>query len=205
MRITNLKAQKNKKRVNVYLDGKFAFGLDADNLVKAGLKIGQELSEKEVEKLVFKNEFQKFYDRTLRLIAARPRSEKEIRDYLKRKKALPSLIEKVIKKLIAVKQINDLEFAKWWLEQRSVFRPRGKIALKLELRQKGIDQKLAEKLITKNVDELKLAKKAAQKKLKAFKNLEPLEFRKKMTGFLSRRGFSWETIKKTLENLDQKG
>lgn len=200
-KITKLKAQKNKKRVNVYLDNKFAFGLDTDNLVKAGLKADQELTEKEVEALVLKNEFQKNYDRILRLIAARPRSEKEIRDYLKRKKTWPVLIEKLIGKLKRMKQIDDRAFAEWWLEQRAVFRPRGKLALKMELRQKGIEQKMAETLIDRAVNEFELAKKAALKKKETFQNLGPLAFRQKMAGFLSRRGFAWETIKKTLEEI----
>lgn len=200
-KITKLKTQQNKKRVNVYLGGKFSFGLDTENLVKAGLRVGQELTAKEAEALVLENEFQKFYDRVLRLIAARPRSEKEIRDYLKRKKATGILVEKVIKKLKRTKQLNDREFAEWWLEQRAAFRPRGKIALKMELRQKGIDQKMAEKLIVQLTDELKLAKKAALKKKKTLKNLEPAEFRQKISNFLSRRGFSWETIKQTLEEI----
>ena len=79
-KITRIKAQKNKRRVNIYLNEKFAFGLDADNFLKAGLKIGQQLSETQVEDLIFKNEFQKLLNKTLRLISARPRSEKEIID-----------------------------------------------------------------------------------------------------------------------------
>ena len=86
-KITKIKAQKNKKRVNIYLDGKFAFGLDADNFLKANLKKGQELNQKQIDDLIFKNEFQKLFDRTLRLISRRPRSKKEIRDYLKIKTA----------------------------------------------------------------------------------------------------------------------
>ena len=92
-KITRLKAQKNKKRVNVYLDGQFAFGLDADNLLKAGLKVGQELTEKQVENLVFKNESQKLLDKACRFLSYRPRSEKEVRDYLKRKKGTMGYFE----------------------------------------------------------------------------------------------------------------
>lgn len=195
-KITRIKAQKNKRRVNIYLDGKFAFGLDADNFLKAGLKIGQELSEKEVENLIFKNEFQKLLDRTLRLISARPRSEKEIIDYLKRKKSPPKLTEKIIKKLKQLNQIDDQTFAAWWVEQRMIFRPKGKIALSMELRQKGVEREVSDKIIAEKVDELPLARKAIEKKLKIYENLSPLEFRQKITGFLARRGFSWQTIKK---------
>jgi len=196
-KITRIKAQKNKKRVNIYLDGKFAFGLDADNFLKAGLKVGQNLTEKQVDDLVFKNEFQKLLNRVLRLISRRPRSEKEIRDYLKRKKSPPRLIEAVIKKLKQLKQINDSTFASWWVEQRTTFRPRGKFGLTMELRQKGIDKTIIEKSINK-VDELPLATKLAQKKLKVYKKLPRKEFYQKMSAYLARRGFSWEIIKKVV-------
>jgi len=201
--ITRIKAQKNKKRVNIYLDGKFAFGLDADNFLKAGLKVGQKLTEKQVDDLVFKNEFQKLLNRALRLISRRPRSEKEIRDYLRRKKSPPKLIEEVIKKLKKLKQINDLEFARWWVEQRSTFRPRGKFGLTMELRQKGIDKTIIEKSINK-VDELPLATKLAQKKLRVYKNLPRQEFYQKMSAYLVRRGFSWEIIKKVVAKFLEK-
>lgn len=196
--ITRIKPQKNKKRVNIYLDGKFAFGLDADNFLKAGLKVDQNLTQKQIDDLVFKNEFQKLLNRALRLISRRPRSEKEIHDYLRRKKSPPELIEKVIKKLKQLKQVNDLEFARWWVEQRSTFRPRGKFGLTMELRQKGVNEKIIKQVIDEKVKELPLAQKLAQKKFKAYKNLPREERYQKMSAFLARRGFSWEIIKKVV-------
>lgn len=196
--ITRIKPQKNKKRVNIYLDGKFGFGLDADNFLKAGLKVGQNLTQKQIDDLIFKNEFQKLLNRALRLISRRPRSEKEVRDYLRRKKSPPELIEKVIKKLKQLKQVNDLEFARWWVEQRSTFRPRGKFGLTMELRQKGVNEKIIKQVINEKVKELPLAQKLAQKKFKAYKNLPREERYQKMSAFLARRGFSWEIIKKVV-------
>jgi len=202
--VTKIKSQKNKKRVNIYLDGKFAFPLDADNFLKAGLKIGQQLSEKEVEDLIFKNQSQKLLDKTFRLLSLRPRSEKEIKDYLKKKKALPKLSTWVIKKLKKQKIINDNVFASWWVEQRSTFRPRGKFGLTMELRQKGVEEKIIKKTVEEKVNEPPLAKKLAQKKLKSYKNLPRKEFHQKMSAFLARRGFSWQTIKTVIDEIVKK-
>jgi len=202
--ITKIKPQKNKKRVNIYLDGKFAFPLDADNFLKAGLKIGQQLTEKQVEDLIFKNQSQKLLDKTYRLISLRPRSEKEIKDYLKKKKAPPKLSIWVIKKLKKQKIIDDNIFASWWVEQRSTFRPRGKFGLTMELRQKGVDEKIIKKIVEEKVNELPLAKKLAQKKLKSYKNLPRKEFYQKMSAFLARRGFSWQTIKTVIDEIAKK-
>lgn len=196
--VTKIKSQKNKNRVNIYLDNKFAFGLDADNFLKAGLKVGQKLSEEKIEDLISKNEFQKLLDRTFRLLSYRPRSEKEIRDYLKRRKSSPKSIEIIIEKLKRLNQINDEKFASWWVRQRITFRPRGKFGLSMELKQKGIGKEIIEKVVNEKVDELPLAMKLAQKKLKTYQNLPKREFYQKMFAFLARRGFSWETIKKTV-------
>lgn len=224
--ITKIKAQKNKKRVNIYLDGKFAFPLDADNFLQAGLKVGQELTEKQVEDLIFKNEFQKLLDRVFRLISRRPRSEKEVRDYLMRRNwkletriskksreasnwklresrqtAKDKIINGIIKELKKRKLVDDSAFASWWIEQRSTFRPRGKFGLTMELRQKGVDEEIIKKVIDEKVDELPLAKKLAQKKLKAYKNLPREERWQKLSAFLSRRGFSWPVIKQVIDRV----
>lgn len=198
-KVTKIKTQRNIKRVNIYLDDQFAFGLDADNFLKSGLKIGRELSEKEIENLTSKNEFQKILDKVYRFVSLRPRSRKEIEIYLKKKKASPNLAEKVFKKMEKLGYIDNDAFCRWWVEQRSTFRPKGKRALKMELRQKGISKEMANEIVDKEIDEIALAKKACQKKLKIYQKLPPLEFRGKMATFLAQRGFSWETIKTVLD------
>lgn len=202
--ITKIKPQKNKKRVNIYLGGKFVFGLDADNFLKAGLKVGQELSEKQVEDLVFKNEFQKLLNKVYRILSLRPRSEKEIKDYLIKKKATEKISQKIIEKLKKLGQINDNAFAIWWIEQRLTFRPRGKFGLRMELKQKGVNKKIIDKVIEQLVDELPLARKVVQKKLKTYKNLLREDFYQKMSAFLARRGFSWPVIKQVVDEFLKK-
>ncbi len=81
--ITAIKQQKKKDRVNVYLDNKFGFGIDLDNFVLLNLKVDRELTEKEVQEIVKKAEFQKIFDKLLRFAMVRPRSGKEIMDYFK--------------------------------------------------------------------------------------------------------------------------
>lgn len=199
-KITDIKPQKIKKRFNIYLDGKFAFGLPAETLVKAGLKIDQKISEEKVEKLIKEDEFIKFYDRVLKFLSYRPRSEKELQDWFKKKKVgseTQKLIEKKLKKL---GYFNDRDFAQWWIEQRMTFRPFGKRRLALELRQKGISREIIDEELAGLKDEelSQLAEKVAKKKLKSLKNLPFFEARQKLTAFLARRGFGWEIIKEVV-------
>jgi len=202
--ITQIKPQKNQQRFNIYLDGKFAFTLSAEALIKAGLKVNQKISQKKAVRLNEQDNKDKLYEKVLRFLSYRPRSEKEIRDYLKKKNASQKTSKAIIKKLKKLELIDDRSFALWWIQQRSSFRPRGRRALWFELKQKGIDQEIIKDSLFSDKKELVLAKKAAQKKAKFLKNLEFLAFRQKMTGFLARRGFDWETIKKVLEELKKK-
>src|SRR3989344_5146372 len=97
--VTSLKPQRDKKRVNVYLDGKFSFGIDLDNLVKFGIKIEKEFSKEEIDKIIYEAEFHKTFSKLLNFATLRPRSEKEVFDWLKRKKVPESMYKKLFKRL----------------------------------------------------------------------------------------------------------
>ena len=197
--ITSIKPQRNKKRVNIYLDGKFGFGIDLENFVMLGLKVEQELSDKEVEEIVKKSEFQKTLDKLLRFATLRPRSEKEIKDWFKRKKVYESLHQELFNRLNRLDLIDDEKFAQWWVEQRSSFKPRGKRALEMELRMKGIKKEVIGQVLSNiKVDEEKVARELLNKKSYKWKNLPKREARAKMSAFLARKGFNWEAIEKVL-------
>lgn len=220
-KITDIKEQKRKDRFNIYLDGKFAFALSAEALAKAGLVVDQEVSNKEIEKLRNQDIEGKLYNRVLGFLSYRPRSEKEVRDYLFKKISVRQsgyrtvsgqladqrqsvFIESIVSRLKSLELIDDSDFTKWWIEQRQTFRPRGVYALRQELRQKGISEDLMAKWLNGYMaekTELGGAQKAAHKRLKALKSLTPKETRQKLTRFLVYRGFSYPTIKLVLDEI----
>src|SRR3972149_7031176 len=138
--ITSIKPQKNGKRVNVYIDFKFGFGLDLQTYLKEGLKVEQELSVKQIETIVKQGEFQSTYDKMLRFATLRPRSEKEYNDWLFKHKVHESLKEELFNRLKRLELLDDKKFARWWVEQRQSFRPKSKRILNQELRIKGVRQ-----------------------------------------------------------------
>ena len=149
--------------------------------------------------------FLTIYGKVLRYLAIRPRSLKEITDYLQKRVKVKQIIkEKIINQLDAEGLIDDENFAHWWLDQRAAFRPKGSLALTAELRQKGIERSVIEKILSKSLNEAGLAEAALTKKLKAYRRLPPPEFRQKALAFLQRRGFSWETAKSVVDELSQK-
>jgi regulatory protein len=201
--ITDIRPQKRKARFNIYLDGKFGFALPAEVLTKAGLKIDQQISQEKIENLIKENEFAKVYDHVLKFLSFRPRSEKELLDWFKKKQVGEETKKIVWKKLQNLNYVNDEEFAKWWVEQRTVFKPMGKYLIARELKQKGISKEIIEHgtlNMEHKTNELDLAQKAAEKKVKLWKNLPPDKFRQKLSAFLARRGFSWEIINDILSD-----
>lgn len=193
--ITSIKPQRNGKRVNVYLDGKFGFGIDLENFVKLGLKVEQEFTDEEITEIIKKAEFQKTLDKLLKFATLRPRSEKEIRDYFRRKKVHESLYKELFNRLNRLELIDDKKFAEWWMKQRQEFSPRAKRMMNYELRIKGIKKDIIDEVLQKiDIDEEKMARGLLEKKAYKWKSLPGRDARQKMSQYLLAKGFGWETV-----------
>lgn len=184
--------QRNPQRVNVYLDGEFAFGLDV--LVAAWLKTGQELSDEKIASLRVQDAGEVAYQKALHFLSYRPRSSAEVRQNLTKREIAEPIVEETIARLQRAGLVNDQEFARAWVENRSTFRPRGKSALRMELRQKGLSDEIVQSVLEEGVDEEALACEAARKQARRYAGLEWPVFRQKLSGFLARRGFSYTTL-----------
>jgi regulatory protein len=200
-KITALVIQKrNPQRVNVFLDGEFAFGLS--RITAAWLSVGQELSAQKIAELQAHDAEEVALQRALRFLSYRPRSEMEIRRNLEKHALSDDIITNVLERLKANGLVDDQLFARQWVENRNEFRPRGRRALVHELRARGlapdvIDQALAET----GSDEDALAYEAALHYTRKLRPLEWLEFRRKLASFLARRGFAYETANTAIRRV----
>lgn len=201
-KITAIEAQKrNPGRVNIYLDDQFAFGLS--RMVAAWLSVGQYLSEEKIASLQAEDAREVAFQRACHLLGYRPRSEDEIRKNLE-KHAIPAeTIEHTLDRLRELGWVGDAAFARAWVENRSTFRPRSKRALQLELRQKGIAQEVIESALAQVDDEESLALQAAQKQARKLTACDWPQFRKKLSAFLARRGFSYPVIAPVVRTIWQ--
>jgi regulatory protein len=191
-KITALVVQKrNPNRVNVHLDGEFAFGLA--RIVAAWLRVGAELDEEKVKQLQAEDGKERAIQQALLFLSYRPRSESEIRQNLRKHEYPDEVIDLTLERLRQDGLANDNEFGRAWVENRSAFRPRSSRMMAMELRQKGLDQESVSSAI-EHVDDEALAYEAAQKRAPRFKELEWKDFRKKLSEFLARRGFSYSVI-----------
>ncbi|VAW31557.1 hypothetical protein MNBD_CHLOROFLEXI01-5295, partial [hydrothermal vent metagenome] len=198
-KITALTRQKrNPDRINVFLDDEFAFGLAA--ITAVSLRIGQTLTASQIDSLQASELKEKAKKIAIGFIEYRPRSLHETRQHLKKKEYPEDAVEHVLERLEAVELLNDTAFARYWVEQRETFKPRSRMALQQELHQKGIARDVIEEAIAE-VDELAAASKAAQAKARRWHSLPWQEFRKKLSGFLGRRGFSYSVIGEVTKTL----
>lgn len=200
--ITSIKQQKAKGRVNVYLDDEFSFGIDLDNFVLLNLRVGQELTEEEIEKAKNTSDFQKSFDKLLRFAMVRPRSEKEYKDYFKRKNFNDLNHRSFLEKLKHLDLLDDLKFTKWWVDQRQNFKPKTKRILKIELTKKGIVKEIINTVLDETpVDEEKMAKDLLARKAYKWKGLEPRDARQKMSQYLAGKGFGWDVVEKVTRKM----
>jgi regulatory protein len=189
-KITAISQQKkSRQRVNIYLDGEFAFGLA--RIVAAWLQIGQEISDEKIAQLQLEDGRETAYQRALKFISYRPRSQSEVRQKLQDLNITQENIDYVLSRLIESGILNDESFAQLWVENRSAMRPRGRRALVYELRQRGLDQKVIEQAVSE-INEEELAYQAARRRARKLQGQEWNDFRQKMFRFLAQRGFTYE-------------
>jgi regulatory protein len=201
MKVTALKAQaRNPKRVNVYLDGQFAFGLAKIEAIR--LRLGQDLDEAAIARLQQADDEEQAYERALRLLSVRPRSEAEVRRKLREHKVADVTVEAVVAHLRRAGLVDDNAFASYWVENRATFRPRSQRLLKAELKQKGVTGEALDQAVA-GANDAEAAYALAEKRCGTAKiaALPYPEFRRKMGDYLARRGFDYDVIEPTLERL----
>ncbi len=193
-KVTRLEVQKkDRHRVNVFLDDKYAFSLDI--MMAATLRLGQTLSEDKINELKVEGEYSLALNSAILFLGYRARSIKEMEAYISvKKKYSQYTTNRVIEKLVKEKYLDDDGFARMWIENRVKFNPKGARALFYELRNKGVEDAVIEDALL-DYDDNKAAWSAVQKKILLWEKLESKKFQKKLYTFLSSRGFDYETTK----------
>lgn len=198
--ITGLIPQKrDQNRINVFLDGAFAFGLS--RITAAWLEVGQNLSEEDICRLRDHDEHEKAMQSALRYLSLRNRSEYEVLKKLSEKGFSQEAIEEVLDKLKSRDYLGDFTFAKEWVENRVTTKPRGRKLLIYELKQKRVGEDEIQNAMEGLPEEEELALAAVKKISGRIMNLDKNKFRKKVSDYLFRRGFNFDVISRTSDYL----
>ncbi len=140
------------------------------------------------------------YDAAVRYLASRPKSVAEIHRHLHAKRFDDAAIDGAIDKLRAQRYVDDEAFARYWVEQRERFRPRGDRGLRSELLGKGVSRDVVEVVLGERAPdaEIEQARRALSRPLARWATLPADERRRKIHAHLAARGFGYDTIEKVL-------
>ncbi len=208
--------KKDPSRVSVFVDGVFNCGISVDVLAKLNLYEGKEITQDILDSAVREDLYVRFLNRAVDNLSRSPKTEFQIRRYLKdlqfKKKNIwyeessniewNDIFDFVVKKLKEYKYIDDESFAKAFVSSRIRNKPRGKSILIGELLSKGVSKEIAERVCNELVDdEYDLLVRTFRKR---FKERKFDKRDSKMVGFLSRKGFSWDLIEKFSQDESEK-
>ncbi len=207
MKITKLTAQvKNPDRINVFIDDKFRFGLDISQIVDLGLKVGLEIDENQLAELEIESQFGKLYAQALNYCFIRPRSEREVRDYLWKKsqpKLLksgkktaglpPELADRVVKRLLEKAYLDDVKFTTWWVENRFAKKGVSRRRLEQDLRRKGVADNIIKQALSESTrDDQAEFQKMLRKKRARYNDDQ------KLIAYLVRQGFNYDDVRQAV-------
>lgn len=214
MKITSLKIQvRDKSRVNVSVDGKYRFSLDINQVAELGVKTGAEYTEEQLVELENESQFGKLYTRSLEYAFIRPRSHRELRDYLYRKTrdtrtqtgqvkkgVSVELTQRVFDKLVEKGYLDEEKFARFWVENRNLRKGSSKRKLQMELMAKGVERTIIDQVLgtTERSDQDEIQKIIAKKARR-------YDDQQKLMAYLVRQGFSFDDVKQALAANEQEG
>lgn len=211
MKVTSISVQsRDPNRVNVKIDGVFSFSLEISQVISLGVKKDTEYTPDQIEGFKLESQFGRLYSRTLEYVLMRPRSQKEVRDYLWRKSidtrrpdgsvkqgVSKDVTERVFSRLVQRGYLDDDKFAQYWIDNRKVKKGVSLKALRQELSHKGVDREIIDKHISQSdrEDIGELNKVILRKRARYSEET-------KLITYLMRQGFGYGDIKSALEEMN---
>lgn len=199
--VTRIAEQRRKRgRVWVEIDGRSGLSLAADVVARAGLGVGDALDEAAILTLRAAEEVARATETALAFLAYRHRSEREVRDRLRRGGFDPDTSDQVVARLYEWRYLDDADFARRWVESRTGEKPRGRRLLQQELWQKGVDRETAREAIDDaDLDEAAAAEALARARLPTYAGDDPAVVRRRLGAYLARRGYGYDVVRGALE------
>nr|MBC9199497.1 RecX family transcriptional regulator [Paenibacillus sp. PL91] len=177
-----------------------------DILIRYRLTKGQILAEVQIEEIRMEDERYRAYVLAIAYLGARPRTRKQIEQYLNRKLFEADNIQYALDRLEREHIVDDEQYARQFATSRLKNSLKGRRFIQQELQQRGVSKEAAAEA-TGSLDrdvELASAKKAAEKKWRSVKG-EPIDRKRKLIGYLMRRGFPSDIVKEAIKWIDQNG
>lgn len=198
MQITKITpATKTPGRYNIFVDDQYSFSLDELQLVQAGIHSKQEINESQLAQLQNESSYGKNYIRAIDLISRRLRSEREIRDYARRKQWTPANTERVIARLKNKGYLNDQVFAEAFVRSRLNTGRYSKKRIELDLHKKGISDDIIRTVLHAEVNDNDALAAIIKKRAKRYDD------ESKLKAYLLRAGFNYDDINRAIAEYSQ--
>jgi len=224
LKITDIKAAvKNENRVNIFVNNKYSFSLDISQLVDLKIKVGQVITPDNLAEYKKASEYGKAYQRALEWTLTRPHSERELREYLKRRKITIAAKERqkiyqaekqtgqkpcrnvsrpeydfddlIVKRLLEKGYINDRKFAEYYVENRFVKKGISRRRLEMELVKKGVESNIINDILDTRDDDAEILK-IIQKKRHKYPDND------KLIAYLVRQGFQFQQAREMVQSFE---
>jgi regulatory protein len=202
--ITKIEVQKrNKERVNLFLDGEYAFSLSAELVYKEGLKINNEINSEKLKIIAESENFIKCKESALRIIEKTYRAEKEVRDKLKLKGYENISIDKSIEFLKEYNFVNDENYTKAFI--RDKLKSMGSQKIRYTLLQKGVSKEIIDEELSNlnKENEINIAFNIAKKKLDIIKKKETDNYKisGKLYRYLISKGYAIDVTNDVVKKI----
>ncbi|CAG7602222.1 Regulatory protein RecX [Paenibacillus solanacearum] len=202
--ITKVERQKRSPhRYNIYVDENYAFSVHEDILIKYRLLKGECMEESNLQDILHADEANRAYLDALRLLSSRLRSEHEMRARLKQKGYEPAIVGKTVDRLQSERYLDDELFAEQLTRQRLESQKKGRHFIRQELQQRGIKKDTiheAMELVNEET-EFRMAFGLAEKRYANELSRDPVKAKRKIAGFLQRRGYPGTVVSRVLKQL----
>ena len=201
--ITKISEQKRRpNRRNVYLDGKFAFGVNLNVVARFKLRVGQSLSPEDVAAIEAGELRQECFDKALGYVGSRPHSRAELHKKLMKREDGDAVVNSVLDELERLNYVNDARFAASKALGAAERKQHGRRRAFMELRKAGVKSDVAQAALDSvydSTDTTAIARQLVEKQLPRLKKLDPQVARRRLVGMLQRRGFDYDDIKPVVD------
>lgn len=198
--ITEQRRRKNRR--SVYIDNEFAFGVNVNVVARFRLREGMTIDNALRRQIEVGEVRQEAFDHAMRLIGQRMQSERELRQKLNRKDYGPAVVDAVVEECKRLNYVDDARYAAGRASDAAMLKKHGRQRAVQELMAKGIDKSTAERAAGEayeDVDPIESAMALAQKKAASLARLDRLTATRRLSGFLQRRGFDFDTVRIVVE------
>lgn len=200
--ITKIETQRNKSRVNIFVDDSFFCGLNKETAVIFGLKEGTYVDEDKLKQAITESEVKSAFEKSLDFLSRRMNSKKELSDKLTKKGYSAEVVQKALEKLEDYHYVDDKLFTKQFVESCSKL---SKKIVKQKLAQRGVSPDIVLEIIGDRTDEseFELCLAQAKKYLKS-RTISSFNDYQKMQASLFRKGFDYDMVKRVCRQLVDK-